>query len=118
MESQTKQEFAEAVKEIKEARLEGWNEVRDVAEDILTYLDRGYPRFRIVAYGADNVLTYVQIMGVGIYATYVIDGTTTIKELFERFFTDNEVLAKMVRHLALAIRNVAKNNLGETENQQ
>jgi hypothetical protein len=117
MENQSKEQIKQAINEIKEAQLEGWNEVRDIAEDILAYLDRRYPRFRVVAYGAGSIVTYVQIIGANVYATYTTDGTTTIKELFERFFTDNEALAKMVRHLASAIRNVANNNLDEAEDQ-
>jgi len=119
MENQSKEQIKQAINEIKEAQLKGWNEVRNIAEDILAYVNKDTRHFKIAIGSAVGLrIIYAYVMGTQSYAVYGEEvGEMTIKQVFEQFYKDERALVNMVKALAEAVKEVAEQNIKELEEQ-
>ena len=81
-----------------------WNEVYNVAEDIIAYIDRKIERFafKLLPRNSDEMYV-VYISGATDYVSYRFKPEATLKRLTECFFGDAEILTRMIRALAARV---------------
>jgi len=81
-----------------------WNEVYNVAEDIIAYIDRKIERFafKLLPRNSDEMYV-VYISGATDYVSYRFKPETSLRQLTEHFFGDTEILPKMVRILVIKV---------------
>jgi hypothetical protein len=96
-----------------------WTRVKDIAEDIIAYVNKDLRRFKIevdIAVGTKIIRAW--IAGTHRYAGYGESvNEITLKQLYERFFSDNEALVYMIRRLAEAIAEIADEKIKKLEEQ-
>jgi len=81
-----------------------WNEVYNVAEDVIAYIDRKIERFAFKLLPRDSDEMYVvYISGATDYVSYRFKPEISLKQLIEHFLSDVDVLPKMVRILAIKV---------------
>ena len=81
-----------------------WNEVYNVAEDVIAYIDRKIERFAFKLLPRDSDEMYVvYISGATDYTSYRLKPETSLKQMIEHFFGDAEILPKMVRILVIKV---------------
>ena len=118
MENETKTKLKQAAQTIADTMAK-WERVREIAKDIIAYVIRDARRFTI---GIDSAVgtkvIYGHVSGTAKYATYGEElNEMTLRQILERFFGDNDALAKMVEELAGAVKEVAEQNIEKLEEQ-
>jgi len=118
METELKNQIAQSLETIK-TLMARWERVREVAEDILAYVNKDTRRFRIEVGSAVGLrLIYIYVAGAERYAIYGESaGDMTIRQVFEQFYKDEKALINMVSELAKAIKEVAEDKIEELEEQ-
>ena len=118
MNTELKNQMVKSLETIK-ASMARWEHVKNIAEDILAYINRDVRRFRLeidLAVGMRFIRIWVT--GTERYVYYGESASElSLKQIYERFFEDNEALVNMVRHLATAIAEVAEAQIKELEEQ-
>ena len=81
-----------------------WNEVHEVTEDIIAYIDKRIERFALKLLPHDSgEMCVVNIHGTTDYVSYRFKLETSLKQLIEHFLGDAEILTRMVRALAIRV---------------
>jgi len=113
-----KTQLAESLEKLK-AHLQRWEKVRSIAQDIIAYVNKDLRRFKIeVDLAAGLRLIRIWIVGAHRYAGYGESvNEMTLRQLYERFFSDNEALVYMIRQLAETIAEVAEEKVEELKEQ-
>jgi len=119
MEQELKNQMVKSLETIK-ASMARWEHVKDIAEDILAYINRDIRRFKIeVDLAVGTKVLRAWITGTHQYIYYGESvNETTLRQLYERFFEDNEALVNMVRRLAEAVAEIADEKIKELEEQR
>jgi hypothetical protein len=113
-----KTQLAESLEKLK-AHLQRWEKVRSIAQDILAFINRDVRRFRIeIDLAVGMRFIRIWLTGTERYVYYGESASeTTLRQLYERFFEDNEALVNMVRRLAEAVAEIADEKVKELEGQ-
>jgi len=118
MEQENKNKLAQSLETIK-ASMARWEHVKNIAEDILAFINRDIRRFSIkVDLAVGTKVLRAWITGTHQYIYYGESvNETTLRQLYERFFEDNEALVNMVRRLAEAVAEIAEEKVEELKEQ-
>jgi len=118
METEEKNQLKQSAQAIAEAMAK-WERVRDIAEDIVGFIERDARRFKIgVEVAVGTRVIYAYLAGAEQYIMYG-EGINekTLRQILEEFFNDSKALVNMVRALAEAIDEIANQNIKELEKQ-
>ena len=114
MEQELKNQMVKSLETIK-ASMARWEHVKDIAEDILAYINRDIRRFKIevdIAVGMRFIRTW--IVGTERYIHYGESvNEMTLRQIYERFLEDDEALVNMVKKLAEAVKKAAEERIEE-----
>ena len=118
MNPELKNQISQSLEMVKE-KLKQWQEIYNTALDIIAYVNKDLRRFKIeVDLAAGLRLIRIWIVGAHRYAGYGESvNEMTLRQLYERFFSDNEALVYMIRQLAEAIAEVAEEKVEELKEQ-
>jgi hypothetical protein len=118
MDSNQKHELKQATQAIAGAMAK-WERVREIAKDIVAYTAKDARRFVIQPGSAVGTkIVYGFVTGTEEYISYGEElNETPLRQIYERFFNDNDALVNMVRRLADAVIEVAEQNIEELKEQ-
>jgi len=118
MEQELKNQMVKSLETIKTS-MARWEHVKDIAEDILAYINRDIRRFKIevdIAVGTKVIRAW--ITGAERYIHYGESvNEIPLRQLYERFLEDDEALVNMVKKLAEAVAEIADEKVKELEEQ-
>ena len=117
MEGQTREKLVQAAEAV--ARWEG---VREIAEDIIAWATRDTRRFSITpSVATGSRIIYFNVTGAKTSKIYAVYGESMseklLKQIFEDFFNDQQVLIRMIKTLGETVKEIADKNIEELENQ-
>jgi len=118
MNPELKNQISQSLEMVKE-KLKQWEKVYNIAQDIIAYVNKDLRKFRIetdIAVGMRIIRAYVS--GTTRYIHYGESlNDMTLKQIYERFFEDDEALVNMVKKLAEAVAEVAEEKVKELKEQ-
>jgi hypothetical protein len=118
MEQELKTQMGQSLEMVKEM-LKKWEKVHEIAQDIIAYVNKDLRKFRIeidIAVGMRIIRGYIR--GTERYIHYGESlNEMTLRQIYERFFEDDEALVNMIKKLAEAIAEVAEEKAKELEEQ-
>ena len=119
MEQENKNKLVQSLETIK-IFMAKWERVKNIAEDILAFINRDVRRFKIeIDLAAGLRLIRIWIAGTDRYVYYGESvSELSLKQIYERFFEDDEALVNMVRKLAEAVAEIAEEKVEELKEQR
>ena len=118
MNTEQKNQLKQTMETIVKA-MERWEKAREIAKDIIAYVDNDPRRFKIeVDIAVGLRILRIKLVGTEMYVYYGESSSEmSIKQIYERFFSDNNALVNMISKLADAVLEVAEQNIKELEKQ-
>jgi hypothetical protein len=118
MEQENKNKLVQSLETIK-ASMARWEHVKNIAEDILAFINRDVRRFRIeIDLAVGMRFIRIWLTGTEQYDYYGESASElSLKQIYERFFEDNEALVSMIRKLAETVAEVAEEKVEELKEQ-
>jgi len=109
-----KTQLGKAMEQLKQ-HLQKWEKVRSIAQDIIAWTIKDARRFKIeIASSVGTKIIYGYITGTERYIYYGEElNDTPLRQIYERFFEDQEALINMIRKLADAVAEVAEDRIKE-----
>jgi len=118
MNTELKNQIGQNLEMIKKT-LKNWERVYNIAQDIIAYVHKDIRRFKIetdIAVGTKIIRMYIAGTERYIYYGESVN-EMTLRQLYERFFEDDEVLVNMIKKLAEAVAEVAEEKVEELKEQ-
>jgi len=116
MNPELKNQIGQSLEVVKE-KLKQWQEIYNTALDIIAYVNKDLRRFKIevdIAVGTKVLRAW--ITGTKRYIHYGESvNEVPLRQLYERFFSDDEALVNMIEKLAEAIAKLAEEKVKELE---
>jgi len=114
MEQENKNQMAQSLTIVKE-KLKQWERVYNIALDIIAYTQQDARRFKLeIGNAVHTHIVYGYVSGTERYITYENQlNEMSLRQILEKFFSDDRALVNMVRHLATAIAEVAEDRIKE-----
>jgi len=118
MNTEQKTQLTESLEKLK-VHLQKWEKVREIAKDIIAWTTRDARRFSIeVASSVGTRIIYGFIVGTERYISYGEElNDTPLRQIYERFFEDQNAVINMIRKLAEAVAEVAEEKVEELKEQ-
>ena len=118
MNTEQKTQLAESLEKLK-LHLQKWEKVREIAKDIIAWTTRDARRFTVeVASSVGTRIVYGFVAGTERYISYGEElNETPLRQIYERFFEDQNALINMIRKLADAVAEIADEKVKELEKQ-
>jgi len=116
MNMEQKTQLMESLEKLK-VHLQKWEKVREIAKDIIAWTTRDARRFTVeVASSVGTKIVYGFVAGTERYISYGEElNETPLRQIYERFFEDQNALINMIRKLADAVAEVAEQRIEELE---
>ena len=116
MEQENKNQIAQSLESIKE-QIKQWERVYNIALDIIAYTQQDARRFKLeVGNAVYTHIVYGYVSGTERYITYESQlNEMSLRQVLEKFFSDDRALANMIKKFAEAIAEVAKDKIQELE---
>jgi hypothetical protein len=118
MNTELKTQLKQSAKAIAEA-VEKWQRVKEIAEDIAAWCNHDIRRFRIEINNAvgTKIINFF-VTGADRYLIFGESaGNMPLKEVFNQFLESDEALVNMIRKLAEAVTELAKEQIEQLEDQ-
>jgi len=116
MNTEQKTQLVESLEKLK-LHLQKWEKVREIAKDIIAWTTRDARRFSIeVASSVGTKIVYGFVAGTERYISYGEElNETPLRQIYERFFEDQNALINMIKKLADVVTEVAEQRIEELE---